>query len=148
MHTGGLGLLVRGPHKELKRYLVSPPILVAPRPREPLRLYLEATPQTASSALVAEREGPAPSRKRAAPPKEATRGKKATPAPPQEDLSEPQEDLSEPQEDPSEPRESLPEQSKDCVEPQEASSSSTLVEHLVYFVNTVLRDARERYPVQ
>ena len=35
--------------EELKRYLVSPPILVAPQPREPLRLYLAATPQTASA---------------------------------------------------------------------------------------------------
>ena len=90
--------------EELKRYLVSLPILVAPRPREPLRLYLAATPQTASAALMAEQEGPVPSRKRAAPPKEAPRNKKATPAPPQEDLSEPQEDLSEPQEDISEPQ--------------------------------------------
>ena len=40
--------------EELKRYLVSPPILVAPRPREPLRLYLAATPQMLSAALMAE----------------------------------------------------------------------------------------------
>ena len=40
--------------EELKRYLVSPPILVAPRPCEPLRLYIAATPQKASAALVAE----------------------------------------------------------------------------------------------
>ena len=78
--------------EELKRYLVSPPILVAPRPREPLRLYLAATPQMASADLVAEREGPAPSRKRVAPPKEAPHSKKATRKPPQEDPPEPQED--------------------------------------------------------
>ena len=40
----------------LKRYLTSPPVMVAPRPREPLLLYLAATPQTASAALVVERE--------------------------------------------------------------------------------------------
>src|SRR3990170_6950519 len=40
----------------LKRYLTSPPIMVAPRSREPLLLYLAATPQTASAALVAVRE--------------------------------------------------------------------------------------------
>ena len=43
--------------EELKRYLVSPPILDAPRPREPLRLYLAATPQTSSAALVSEKGG-------------------------------------------------------------------------------------------
>ena len=40
----------------LKRYLTSPPIMVAPRYHEPLLLYLAATPQTASVALVAVRE--------------------------------------------------------------------------------------------
>jgi hypothetical protein len=38
---------------ELKRYLTSPPIMVAPRPREPLLLYTTATPRTASVVLVA-----------------------------------------------------------------------------------------------
>jgi hypothetical protein len=41
---------------ELKRYLTSPPIMVAPRPREPLLLYIAATPRTASVVLVAERD--------------------------------------------------------------------------------------------
>ena len=44
--------------EDLKKYLASPPIMVAPRPREPLKLYLAATPQTASTVLVAEREEP------------------------------------------------------------------------------------------
>ena len=38
-----------------KRYLTSPPVMVAPRPLEPLVLYL-ATPYFASTALVAVRE--------------------------------------------------------------------------------------------
>src|SRR3954463_3032445 len=42
--------------KDLKRYLTSPPVMVAPRPREPLLLYLAATPYSASAALVAVRE--------------------------------------------------------------------------------------------
>jgi hypothetical protein len=42
--------------EDLKRYLMSPPIMVVPRSREPLLLYLAATPQTASAALVAVRE--------------------------------------------------------------------------------------------
>jgi hypothetical protein len=41
---------------ELKRYLTSPPIMVALRAREPLLLYIAATPRTASAVLVAERE--------------------------------------------------------------------------------------------
>ena len=40
----------------LKRYLTSPPVLVAPRPLEPLVLYLASTPYSASAALVAVRE--------------------------------------------------------------------------------------------
>src|SRR3990170_6385273 len=40
----------------LKRYLSSPPILVAPKPQEKLLLYLAATNQVVSAALVVERE--------------------------------------------------------------------------------------------
>jgi hypothetical protein len=39
---------------ELKRYLMSPPIMVAPTFRDPLLLYITATPRTASAVLVAE----------------------------------------------------------------------------------------------
>src|SRR4051812_21807088 len=49
--------------QDLKRYLSSTPILVAPRPQEKLLLYLAATNQVVSAALVAERgaeEGSAP----------------------------------------------------------------------------------------
>ena len=42
--------------QDLKRYLTSPPVMVAPRPLEPLVLYLAATPYSASAALVAVRE--------------------------------------------------------------------------------------------
>nr|AAM74243.1 Putative retroelement [Oryza sativa Japonica Group] len=41
---------------QLKDYLSSPPILVAPEPDEPLLLYLAATPQVVSAALVVERD--------------------------------------------------------------------------------------------
>nr|ABB47352.2 retrotransposon protein, putative, unclassified [Oryza sativa Japonica Group] len=40
---------------QLKAYLSSPPVLVAPEPDEPLLLYLAATPQVVSAALVVER---------------------------------------------------------------------------------------------
>jgi hypothetical protein len=41
---------------EMKRYLTSPPIMVAPTFRKPLLLYIVATPRTASAILVAERD--------------------------------------------------------------------------------------------
>ena len=43
---------------ELKRYLTSPPVMVAPKAGEPLLLYLAATPRTASAVLVAVRKKP------------------------------------------------------------------------------------------
>ena len=42
--------------QDLKRYLSSAPTLVAPRPQEKLLLYIAATNQVVSAALVAERE--------------------------------------------------------------------------------------------
>ena len=41
--------------QQLKEYLSSPPVLVAPEPAEPLLLYIAATPQVVSVALVVER---------------------------------------------------------------------------------------------
>nr|CAH66197.1 OSIGBa0148D14.3 [Oryza sativa] len=41
---------------QLKAYLSSPPVLVAPESAEPLLLYLAATPQVVSAALVVERD--------------------------------------------------------------------------------------------
>ena len=40
---------------DLKRILTSPPILVAPREREPLYLYVSATNRVVSTVLVVER---------------------------------------------------------------------------------------------
>ena len=39
--------------QDLKKYLTSPPVMVAPRPLEPLVLYLAATPYSANATLVA-----------------------------------------------------------------------------------------------
>ena len=39
-----------------KRTISMPPILVAPREKEPLLLYIAATPQVVSTVLVIERE--------------------------------------------------------------------------------------------
>ena len=61
----------------MKRYLASPPVMVAPRTCEHLKLYLSATPQTAIAVLVEEREEPVLQKKSAATPK---------PKPPNEEL--------------------------------------------------------------
>ena len=45
-----------GAFQDLKRYLTSPPVMVAPRPLEPLVLYLADTPYSASATLVAVQE--------------------------------------------------------------------------------------------
>ncbi|KAK1663298.1 hypothetical protein QYE76_051457 [Lolium multiflorum] len=42
--------------EDLKRTISTPPILVAPKEREPLLLYIAATPQVVSTVLVVERE--------------------------------------------------------------------------------------------
>ena len=39
--------------QDLKRHLSSTPTLVAPKPQEPLQLYLAATNQVVTAALVA-----------------------------------------------------------------------------------------------
>jgi hypothetical protein len=44
--------------QKLKRYLTSPPIMVAPEPSEPLLLYIAATSEAVSMVLVAERPDP------------------------------------------------------------------------------------------
>jgi hypothetical protein len=43
---------------ELRRYLMSPPIMVAPEPGEPLLLYVATTVEVVSMVLVVERPGP------------------------------------------------------------------------------------------
>ncbi|KAK1613152.1 hypothetical protein QYE76_036825 [Lolium multiflorum] len=42
--------------EHLKRTILTPPVLVAPRDKEPLILYIAATPQVVSTVLVVERE--------------------------------------------------------------------------------------------
>lgn len=116
--------------ESLKRYLTSPPIMVAPRFREPLVLYLAATPQTASAALVAVREERVITKEKLP----GTREPSGLPGPsgPRE-LQAPPGPSMRPTGAP-EPHVSLQEQA-----PAEATR---LVEHPVYFVSTVLRDAR------
>jgi hypothetical protein len=44
--------------QELKRYLTSPPVMVAPESGEPLLLYITATLEAVSMVLVTERPDP------------------------------------------------------------------------------------------
>ena len=64
--------------QDLKRYLTSPPVMVVPRPREPLVLYLAATPYSASAALVVvqEEHQAKGASHRATPPTETTQAQK------------------------------------------------------------------------
>ena len=70
--------------QDLKKYLTSPPVMVAPRPQEPLVLYLAATPYSASATLVAVREECGAKTASVAAPAEAEQGQeslaKTTPA--------------------------------------------------------------------
>jgi hypothetical protein len=124
---------------ELKRYLTSPPIMVAPTTREPLLLYIAATPRTASAILVAERDakviakGEVNSLSLGAP-----REEEATLSP-------------DPREEPpaaSSPTRPLSQSNAQKPPEEEPSGGVVKMQKPMYFVSTVLRDARERYTMQ
>jgi hypothetical protein len=124
---------------ELKRYLTSPPIMVAPTFCEPLLLYIAATPRTASVVLVAKRDAKVIAKEGIDPP--------CPGAPPEEEAAAspvPQEGLLAA----TSPTEPLPQ--SDAPEPYEEKTpeGTTKVQKPVYFISTVLRDARERYTMQ
>jgi hypothetical protein len=124
---------------ELKRYLMSPPIMVAPTFREPLLLYIAATPRTASAVLVAEwdakviaKEGIDPPCPGATPEVEAV-------------IS------SVPQEEPpaaTSPTEPLSQSDAPELREEKTPEDTAKVQKPVYFISTVLRDARECYTMQ
>jgi hypothetical protein len=124
---------------ELKRYLTSPPIMVVPTFREPLLLYIAATPRTASAVLVTERDAKVIAKEGIDPP--------CPGAPPEEEAaisSVPQEEL------PAATSPTEPLSQSDTPEPHEEKTpeDTTKVQKPMYFVSTVLRDARERYTMQ
>jgi hypothetical protein len=112
---------------ELKRYLTSPPIMVAPTFHEPLLLYIAATPRTASVVLVAERDAQLIAKEEVDPPRPG--------APP------------EPPATPS-PTELLPQGDPPELHEEKTPEGTTKVQKPVYFVSTVLCNTRECYTMQ
>src|SRR6187399_6102 len=102
--------------QDLKRYLSSTPILVAPKPQEKLLLYLAATNQVVSAALVAERES---DEEPASPAKESSDKQGAVPTssgPDKEGSAQAREEI-----------------------------QKRMVQRPVYFVSSLLQGARSRY---
>jgi hypothetical protein len=124
---------------ELKRYLTSPPIMVAPTTRELLVLYIAANPRTARAVLVVERDAKVTAKEEVSPPGPG--------APREEGAAAPLV----PQEEPpsaSPPAEPLLQSNAQKPPEDEAPEGVAKVQKPVYFVSTVLRDARECYTMQ
>jgi hypothetical protein len=124
---------------ELKRYLTSPLIMVAPTFREPLLLYIAATLRTTSAVLVVEQDAKVIAKEEVDP---------SCPGVPREVEAE---IPSVPQEEPpaaTSPTEPLSQ--SDAPEPHEERTPKgiTKVQKPVYFVSMVLCDTRERYTMQ
>ena len=114
--------------QDLKKYLSSTPILVAPKPQESLLLYLAATNQVVSVALVAHWEID----KDAVAAAGLADGKpKVPPAGPDTGKARP---LAE-----SDAIRTGPMQSNEVVQKKK------MMQHLVYFVSSLLQGARSRY---
>jgi hypothetical protein len=124
---------------ELKRYPMSPPIMVAPTFREPLLLYIAATPRTASAVLVAERDAQVIAKEKVDPP--------CPGAPPEGEAVISAFAREEPPAGPS-PTEPLPQSDAPELYEEKTPEDTTKVQKPVYFVSTVLRDVRERYTMQ
>jgi hypothetical protein len=124
---------------ELKRYLTSPLIMVAPMFREPLLLYIAATPRIASAVLVVERDAKVIAKEGIDP---------TCPGAPPEEKEEvsyiPQEELLAA----ISPTEPLSQSSAPEPHEEKTPEGTAKVQKPVYFVSTVLRDARERYTMQ
>ena len=111
-------------------------------------LYLAATPYSASAALVAVRE----ERRTKTAPVAATPGQEGpSRVTPSADTSQPQQgDVLAAEGVPPVCQESgalAPQETHDSPEGVDSVAAPALVEHPVYFVSTVLRDARVRYPM-
>jgi hypothetical protein len=124
---------------EMKRYLMSPPIMVAPTFRETLVLYIAVTPRTASVVLVAERDAEVITKEKVDPPCPGAppEGEAVISTPPRE-------------EPPAAPLPTEPLSQSDAPELHEEKTpeDTTKVKKPVYFISTVLCNAREHYTMQ
>ena len=133
--------------QDLKKYLTSPPVMVAPRPLEPLVLYLAATPYSASAALVAvreERQDKGVSRQARA---NAAQGQEGAAEPSAAEDQAQQGNIAEAPEDGQVSGNPPPQDMPQSPQDPSLDSVPALVEHPVYFVSTVVRDTRARYPM-
>jgi hypothetical protein len=124
---------------ELKRYLTSPPIMVAPTLCEPLLLYIAATPRTASAVLFTEWDAQVIAKEKIDPP--------CLGAPPEGEavISAP------PREEPlaaTLPTEPISQSDAPELHEEKTPKDTTKVQKPMYFVSTVLHNARERYTMQ
>jgi hypothetical protein len=121
---------------ELKRYLMSLPIMVAPTFREPFLLYIAATPRTASIVLIVERGAKVIAKEEVDPPCSGVPLEVEAKIP-----SIPQE------EPPAGASLTEPLSQSDAPEPHEEKTPEgiTKVQKPMYFVSTVLCDVRECY---
>jgi hypothetical protein len=124
---------------ELKRYLTSPPIMVAPAFREPLLLYITATPRTASAVLIAERDAKVIAKEEVNPPSSG--------APHEEEAASPPDPREEPSAT-SSPTEPLSQSDAPKPPEEEPPEGVVRVQKPMYFVSTVLRDTQECYTMQ
>jgi hypothetical protein len=124
---------------ELKRYLTSPPIMVAPTFCEPVLLYIVATLRTASAILVAERDAQVIAKEKIDPPclGAPPEGEAAISAAPRE-------------EPPAATLSTEPLSQSDALElhQEKTPEDTTKVQKPVYVVSRVLHDTRERYTMQ
>src|SRR3954462_9629258 len=125
--------------------------MVAPRPQEPLVLYLAATPYSASAALVAVREERRIRTTAAARDKAKQEQGRPTGTATTADEGQPPRSAQEageaPHPDGQPPEASSPREAPLPLEGATSTNTLSLVEHPVYFVSTVLRDVRARYPM-
>jgi ribonuclease HI len=124
---------------ELKRYLTSPPVMVTRTFHEPLLLYIAATPRTAITVLIAERDAQVIAKEKIDPPRPR--------APPKEEAVVSTSPHEEPPVAPS-LTEPLPQSVAPELHEEETPEGTTKVQKPVYFVSTVLHDTRERYTMQ
>jgi hypothetical protein len=107
--------------QDLKKYLSSPPVLVVPRPQKPLLLYLAATNQMVSAALVAQREVD------------------------EEEVANTEPGPDKPESSPARLGADKADQAQANTTEQQTVPKKKVVQRPVYFVSSLLQGARSRY---